>query len=84
MQVIKRDGRLVDFDKNKIITAILKAFYDIDKEKTEGSITIANKIADEISNIQKDIDYHVKEQNAEIKRCAESNQWVEAFLSSIQ
>lgn len=56
MQVIKRDGRLVDFDKNKIITAILKAFYDIDKEKTEGSITIANKIADEISNIQKDID----------------------------
>lgn len=56
MQVIKRDGRLVDFDKNKIITAILKAFYDIDKEKKEGSITIANKIADEISNIQKDID----------------------------
>lgn len=56
MQVIKRDGRLVDFDKSKIITAILKAFYDIDKEKTEDSITIANKIADEISNIQKDID----------------------------
>lgn len=56
MQVIKRDGRLVDFDKNKIITAILKAFYDIDKEKTEDSITIANKIADEISNIQRNID----------------------------
>lgn len=56
MQVIKRDGRLVDFDKNKIITAILKAFYDIDKKKTVDSIVIANKIADEISNIQRNID----------------------------
>ncbi len=56
MQVIKRDGRLVDFDKNKIITAILKAFYDIDKKKTLDSIVIANKIADEISNIQRNID----------------------------
>lgn len=37
-----------------------------------------------IKNIQKDIDYHVKEQNIEIKRCAESNQWAEVFLSSLQ
>lgn len=30
MDVIKRDGSTVPFDKTKIITAILKAFLDVD------------------------------------------------------
>lgn len=52
---------------------------------TELSNLNANVIRFEmIKNIQKDIDYHVKEQKEEIKRCAESNKWAEAFLSSLQ
>lgn len=31
-KVIKRDGRVVDFDKEKIRNAILKAFIDVDGE----------------------------------------------------
>lgn len=55
------------------------------KISTQLSDLNANVIRFEmIKNIQKDIDYHVKEQNAEVKRCAEYNQWVEAFLSSLQ
>lgn len=29
--VTKRDGREVPFDRSKIINAILKAFYEVDK-----------------------------------------------------
>ena len=37
MQVIKRDGRLVEFDKNKIIKALENAFIEVDKELSESS-----------------------------------------------
>ena len=30
MKVIKRDGRIVDFKKDKIKNAIMKAFIDVD------------------------------------------------------
>ena len=30
MQVIKRDGRIVDFKKDKIKNAIMKAFIEVD------------------------------------------------------
>lgn len=52
MKVIKRDGREVEFDKQKIVDAILKAM------KNSGSIKpdIANKIADEIYDTNKDKD----------------------------
>ena len=33
MNVIKRDEREVIFDKNKIVTAILKAYREVDKDK---------------------------------------------------
>ena len=32
--VMKRDGRVVPFDKNKIKLAILKAFLEVDEEET--------------------------------------------------
>lgn len=35
MKVIKRDGRLVDFDKSKIVNAILKAFESVDNENLQ-------------------------------------------------
>ena len=43
MDVIKRDGRKVPFDKNKIKTAILRAMH-------QGSGVIKDKIADDIAN----------------------------------
>lgn len=52
-KVIKRDGREVDFDKNKIINAIRKANKEseINGEKTLSEIeisNIANRIASKI------------------------------------
>lgn len=50
--IIKRDGREVKFDKNKIINAITLAFKDngiINKEEMNG---IPEKIADEIENLK--------------------------------
>ena len=35
MQVIKRDGRKVDFDKNKIKEAIRKAYVEVYPAKSE-------------------------------------------------
>ena len=43
MNVIKRDGRIVPFDKNKIKTAILKAMH-------QGSGVIKEKIAEDVAN----------------------------------
>ena len=34
MKIIKRDGRKVDFDRNKIIKAVLAAFNEVDGEIT--------------------------------------------------
>jgi ribonucleoside-triphosphate reductase len=47
MQYIKkRDGRLVQFNKNKIVDAITSAFKDADGEVTPYAIEKANKIAE--------------------------------------
>ena len=46
MQYIKkRDGRLVEFNKNKIVNAILKAFEQVDGEVSTYAIDKANNIA---------------------------------------
>lgn len=50
MKIIKRDGREVDFDQNKIITAILAAFEEVDGEVSEYAETKARNIADYIFN----------------------------------
>ena len=51
MKIIKRDGRLVPFEKEKIQNAILKAFIAVDGEPTDYAITKANNIAEYIAEI---------------------------------
>ena len=54
MQYIKkRDGRLVQFNKNKIIDAILVAFKEADGEATPYALEKANKIADYVEKQSK-------------------------------
>ena len=54
MQYIKkRDGRLVQFNKNKIIDAIISAFKDVDGEITPYALDKANKIAEYVESQSK-------------------------------
>ena len=55
MQVIKRDGRIVEFNKNKIVNAILKAFEQIDGEVSDYALEKANNIANFISQERRHI-----------------------------
>ena len=55
MNVIKRDGRIVDFNKVKIIKAIEKAFAEIDKDVTEEDFNKIYAIADSIEKENKDL-----------------------------
>ena len=50
LQIIKRDGRKVDFNEKKIEEAILKAFIDIDGVPSEYAKNKAKNIADYIFN----------------------------------
>lgn len=50
MQIVKRDGRIVDFDKQKIVNAISLAMRRTEKGE---DIELANKIADSISKVEK-------------------------------
>lgn len=58
-QIIKRDGSKVPFDKEKIITAINKAFLEVDHQLYETDT--ANDIAEEIELIAKTKDLTVEE-----------------------
>lgn len=59
MRVIKRDGRDVLFDRNKIIEAVQNAFLEVDGEVSNFSFSIANNIADFIE--KKNHDFSVEE-----------------------
>ena len=50
-KVLKRDGTLVDFDKNKIINAINRAFIDVDDTlyETDTAADIADEIEKKVS-----------------------------------
>ena len=50
-QLIKRNGAVASFDKQKIVTAIVKAFHNMDK--VEEADVVAQKIAQEIENLPK-------------------------------
>ena len=50
MQVIKRDGRKVDFDKDKIKEAVLKAFNEVYPNANKDNTNDANYVCDEICN----------------------------------
>ena len=46
MNVLKRDGRIVQFNKEKIINAILKAFLAVDGEITDYASIKAQNMED--------------------------------------
>lgn len=50
IQVLKRDGVLQEFNKDKIIQAVLKAFVAVDNEITDYASQKAENIADYIYN----------------------------------
>lgn len=54
MNVIKRDGRVVDFDRQKIIDAIEKAFLAVDDEISDYAQLKAANIADYIEQTAKE------------------------------
>lgn len=53
MTVQKRDGRKVKFDREKIITAVLSAFNDVDGEITSEAKRKATNIANHVENLEK-------------------------------
>jgi len=55
LTVQKRDGRKVKFDKEKIKTAVLKAFIDVDGEETSYAKERAREIADYIECLNKNM-----------------------------
>ena len=59
MNVIKRDGSRVDFDKNKIKLAVVKAFLDVDGEETPFAKDKARDIANYVESLDKEM--HVEE-----------------------
>ena len=50
MQVIKRDGRKVEFDKDKIKEAVLKAFNEVYPNTDEDNISEANNVCEVVCN----------------------------------
>lgn len=61
MNVIKRDGRIVPFNPEKIIIAIQKSFIAIDGSLSEYAIIKAHNIADYITKISIDKELTVEE-----------------------
>ena len=55
MIVTKRDGRQVEFDKDKIVKAISKAFVEVYSTVTDEMSGFANKVATEISSKEADM-----------------------------
>lgn len=53
--VVKRDGRKVAFNKNKIKSAVLKAFIDVDGEDGEQAEQIAENIANYVEGLHKEM-----------------------------
>ena len=56
MEITKRDGRKVDFDKKKIKLAVLKAFLEVDGEETPYAKEKAREIANYVESLNKDMD----------------------------
>lgn len=55
LRVIKRDGRRVNFDKEKIYDAIIKAFEEVDKEVSPEAKRRATNISNYIESLEKDL-----------------------------
>lgn len=50
MKIIKRDGVIQEFDQNKIVDAVLKAFKEVDGEISDYALEKAGNIADYITS----------------------------------
>ena len=74
IKIQKRDGRIVNFDQNKIIDAILAAFKEVDGELTDYAHIKAGNIADYI-------EHYLKERNKTLS-VSEIQDLVEAGLMS--
>ena len=59
MYIIKRDGRRVQFNQNKIIDAVLAAFKDVDKELSDYAYIKAGNIADYIQETAERADHEL-------------------------
>lgn len=57
MEITKRDGRHVDFDKSKIINSVLKAFEEVDGEITHYAKTKASEIAGYVEGVLSEHDF---------------------------
>lgn len=77
MIIIKRDGRKVQFNPQKIIDAVLAAFREVEGETTEYAESKARNIADYITNIAKE-----KEPKHEYLSVEEIQDLVESGLMS--
>ena len=55
MNVIKRDGRKVEFEKEKIRLAVSKAFFSVDGEETSYAKDKSREIANYIESLNKDL-----------------------------
>ena len=64
MKIKKRDGRIVAFNQNKIIDAVLAAFKEVDGELTDYAYIKAGNIADYILDVAKE---YKRDQYAEWK-----------------
>ena len=61
MQIIKRDGRRVDFDGQKIMDAILEAFISVDGRVSEYAEIKAYNIAEYIENLSEEKELTIDE-----------------------
>ena len=61
MNIIKRDGSIVEFDRNKIVQAINKAFIEVDGQVYEDDTS--NSIADDI---QRRVEFFIKNSTKKI------------------
>lgn len=59
MKIIKRDGRKVEFDQNKIIDAVLSAFREVDGELSDYAYVKAGNIADYIQDYAEKSDHEL-------------------------
>lgn len=67
MNVVKRDGRIVEFNAGKIVSAMQKAFLSVNSKISEQDYDFCVKVAEDISN--KNIDMSVEDiQDAIVKK----------------
>lgn len=68
MVIIKRDGTRQEFNKDKIVKAVLSAFLDVDKDVSEYAKMKADNIATHIEEIAKTKELNVEEIQTYVQR----------------